>query len=334
MDGGGKPMMKAVNFADGSIRVVEMPVPDISPGEVLIRTILAGICRTDRELFEGYYNFRGVPGHEFVGRVENAPGHDRLEGKRVVAAVNVGCGECRWCRSGHPKHCLSRRAVGIRGWDGAFAEYLKVPQANVHLVEDGILDEEAVFAEPLAAALDVRQQVRIASSDRVLVMGDGKLGLLIALSLRSVVPHPVLLGKHRDKLEIAEHQGIETIELVGEPGTYRPSREPGIFDVVVDATGDAQGVRDALRFLRPRGTLVLKTTSRMPSMLDLSRIVVDEIRVSGSRCGDLQMALSYLQHRFLDVVPLIDAVYPFEEAEKAFLHAFQPGGKKILLRWS
>ncbi len=326
--------MNAVVFDEGSIRLVEVPIPEPLPGEVLIRTLLTGICRTDRELFEGYYGFRGVPGHEFVGRVERAPGRKEIEGSRVVADINIGCGECSWCRADVPKHCLSRRAVGIQGWDGAFAQYLKVPEANVHLVEAGIRDEEAVFAEPLAAALDVSQQVHIRSSDRVLVMGDGKLGLLIALCLRTLTPHLVLLGRHSEKLETARKQGIEVFNVSTPQDDPSAPPPPGSFDVVVEATGSDLGIQEALAFLRPRGTLVLKTTSRVPSSVNSARIVVDEIKIAGSRCGDLRLALSYLKRRLLDVTPLIDGIYPSAEFETAFRHAFGPGGKKILLRWS
>jgi len=252
----------------------------------------------------------------------------------VVADINIGCGECSRCRVEGPKHCLSRRAVGIRGWDGAFAEYLKVPEANLHLVEDGIRDEEAVFAEPLAAALDVSQQVHIRSSDRVLVMGDGKLGLLIALSLRILTPHLVLLGKHSEKLDAARKQGIEAFNVSTPRDDPSSSPPPGSFDVVVEATGSDGGIQQALDLLRPRGTLVLKTTSRVSSSVVPARIVVDEIKITGSRCGDIQLALSYLQRRLLDVTPLIDGIYPSAEFEEAFRQAFGPGGKKILLRWS
>jgi threonine dehydrogenase-like Zn-dependent dehydrogenase len=281
-------------------------------------------------LFEGYYDFDGIPGHEFVGLVVSAPGKADWEGKRIVADINWGCGKCRWCLCGDPRHCVDRRAMGIKHWDGAFAEYVVVPQQNLHPVDDRIADEEAVFAEPLAAALEITRQIQIKRNQKVLVMGDGKLGLLIALSLRHFSSHLVLLGKHPEKLAVAAEQGVQT-KILTSPEEL--TAMAGCFELVVEATGRAEGINDAILLTRPEGSIVVKTTSRLPSEVKLAPLVVNEIALIGSRCGNMAMALVFLQERLLDVKPLIEAVYPAAEFVRAFRHARQPGAKKILLQF-
>jgi threonine dehydrogenase-like Zn-dependent dehydrogenase len=318
----------SVRFHQGMIDIVEKPVPVPIAGEVLVKSVLAGICQTDMELLKGYYQFDGTPGHEFVGLVAEAPGNKEWEGKRIVADINWGCGKCRWCLLGDPRHCTQRRAMGIKHWDGAFAEYVVVPEANLHEVGQAITNEEAVFAEPLAAALEISRQVPIQGNRRVLVMGDGKLGLLIALALRHYHPGLVLLGKHPEKLAVAGKQGVKT-KILG-------SREDltamaGQFDLVIEATGRAEGINDAVLLTRPEGTVVVKTTSHLPSEINLAQLVVNEITLIGSRCGNMDLALAFLKERRLDVTPLIEAIYPITEFALAFRHAQQPGAKKILL---
>ncbi|MBI5520994.1 MAG: alcohol dehydrogenase catalytic domain-containing protein [Desulfarculus sp.] len=318
-------------FEDGRASLVERPAPRPQPGQALLKVRLAGICNTDLELLAGYYGFVGVPGHEFVAVVQEAPGHDYLEGLRVVADINVGCGQCPRCRLGDPRHCPQRRVIGIKHWDGALAQYLLAPVSSLHGVPDGLPSPAAVFAEPLAAALEVGRQVPLDPEMRVAVLGDGKLGLLAALGLRHQVPGLLLMGHHPAKLAIAQAQGVATL-LVERGGIWPPPGQ-GPFDLVVEATGHPQGPALALDLLRPQGTLVLKTTSHLPTNINLARVVVDEIAILGSRCGDLALALDYLAQGRLDVRPLIAQTYPFAELTTALEHARRPGALKILLRF-
>jgi threonine dehydrogenase-like Zn-dependent dehydrogenase len=202
--------MKAVLFQEGRVAVVEKPLPPAGGDEALIRTAMAGICSTDRELLAGYHDFAGIPGHEFVGTVVRAPARPALVGRRVIADINCGCGTCAWCLTGDPRHCPERTTLGIRGRDGAFAEYLSLPLRNLHVTDESLATEEAVFAEPLAAALEVGQQLHLRSRDRVVVLGDGTLGILIALSLRPACPGLLLCGRYPEKLRVAEAQGVKT----------------------------------------------------------------------------------------------------------------------------
>jgi len=285
----------------------------------MIRVLTAGICNTDIELLKGYMSFSGTPGHEFVGVVEAAPSAPGLVGKRVVADINIGIGT-----SDH-RHAPDRQVLGIHGKDGAFAHYLTLPASNCHLVPDSLSNEFAVFAEPLAAALEVGQQVHILATDRMAVLGDGKLGLLLALGLRHLCPGLVLVGKHPDKLAIAEGQGINT--CLAEDAT-------GPFDLVVEATGRPQGIQMALELVRPEGVIVLKSTTEAQACLNLSRVVVQEITLVGSRCGDTALALEHLAKGLVDPAGLIEATYPLERFEEAFAHASRPGARKVLLRMS
>lgn len=325
--------MKAILFKNKTITFIDQRQPQLKTGEVLVRPLAAGICNTDIELFNGYYGFAGIAGHEFVGRIESAPGRPELEGQRVVADINCGCGTCSWCRNNNQRHCRSRKVIGIRDWDGAFAEYLKVPLANVHRVDSQISDVQAVFAEPLAAALEVSQQIHVTHQHRVVILGDGKLGLLAALALRHYNPNLTLVGKHPDKLAIAAAQHISTVLIQSHEDLLDLPHQLDLFDIVIEATGKADGLDRALHLTRPEGTLVAKTTSHLPSSLDLAKLVVDEIRIVGSRCGDMSLALAFLKNRWLDVKPLIDAVYPFAEFQKAFEQARQPGAKKIIVTY-
>ena len=294
---------------------------------------MAGICNTDIELFEGYYHFEGIPGHEFVGIVDQSPGNPYLEGSRVVCEINCGCGRCRCCKNGRQRHCEARRVIGIKDWDGAFAEYVKAPLENIHTVHASIRDEMAVFVEPLAAALQLSQQIHIRCDDRMAVLGDGKLGLLTALALRHYNPDLLLIGKHTDKLAIANQQGVQILHRPSPESISELRRNTGYFDIVVDATGKAEGINEALELIRPEGTIVVKTTSHQPSSVQMSRIVVDEITLVGSRCGDFGLALAFLENNWVNVLPLIEATYPLHDFEAAFDHARRPGAKKILIKF-
>jgi len=315
-------MMKALVF-DGDLRMEsDRARPRPGPGETLIRVRLAGICQTDIEIIRGYMDFRGVPGHEFVGEVKESKAAPEWVGKRVVGEINAGCGRCEYCRRGLERHCPERTTLGIAGRDGCLAEYLTLPAANLVAVPDELPDETAVFAEPLAAALEIMEQVHIPPGSRLLILGDGRLGLLCALALQSTLADITLAGRHPSKLRIAAGAGARAVPV--------DALEPGRFDFVVEATGTLAGFEEAVRRTRPRGTLVLKSTSAERRPLDLSPLVVDEIRVVGSRCGRFPAAIKALE-RGLDPRPLIKTVYPLDRALEAFDVAEKPESLKILL---
>jgi threonine dehydrogenase-like Zn-dependent dehydrogenase len=289
---------------------------------------LGGICNTDLEVIGGYAGFQGVLGHEFVGIVDQAPDPE-LVGKRVVGEINAACGECDTCRAGRPTHCPQRTALGIRGRDGVLAEYFCLPAGNLHLVPDEIPDQVAVFTEPLAAACQILEQVHIRPSDRVVVLGDGKLGLLVAQVLALTGCDLIIVGRHPEKLAILSNA------LGGKAGIATQLGEeiqPACSDLVVECTGRPEGFRAARRLLRPRGTLVLKSTYHGLVPTDLSSLVVDEIQVVGSRCGPFPAALRLLARELVDVASLIAAEYPLDQALAAFEHAARRGTLKVLVR--
>ncbi|MCX7681249.1 MAG: alcohol dehydrogenase catalytic domain-containing protein [Anaerolineae bacterium] len=299
------------------------PTPVPPPGEALVRVRVAGVCNTDLELMRGYMGFRGIPGHEFVGVVERAPGAEEWEGRRVVGEINAACGLCATCLAGRPTHCPNRTTLGISGRDGALAEYLVLPVRNLHPVPEGMPDEVAVFTEPLAAACEVFQQVHVHPTDRVIVLGDGKLGLLCAQVLALTGCDLTVVGHHQKKLEILSRLGIR-VALEGE-------EVAGEADLVVEATGHAGGYAAARRLVRPRGTIVLKSTYHGSFDADLTMAVVNEVTLVGSRCGPFAPALRLLARGLVQVRPLIEARYPLAEALTAFEHAARPGALKVLV---
>ncbi len=316
--------MKALVF-DGALTLKEIPVPDPAPGEALVRVRIAGICKTDVEITRGYMAFTGVPGHEFVGTVESSPEKD-LVGSRVVGEINAGCGTCSLCRQGLERHCPDRTVLGILGRNGALAEYLTLPVANLIRVPDGISDTKAVFTEPLAAAVEILEQVAIRPADSVLIVGDGKLGMLVAMVLRLTGSHVLMVGKHPDKLEIWRGMGGVTILLDQlEAASDR-------FDVVVEASGHPSGWGLAMRKVKPRGTIVLKSTYHGALDFNTAPLVIDEITVVGSRCGQFAPALRLMDAGLVDPLPLMTAVYTLEEAEEAFKKSQEKGAHKILLK--
>lgn len=309
---------------DGALRWVEdHPLPELLPGAALIQVRVAGICNTDLELLRGYAQFQGIPGHEFVGDVVRAPDAPEWEGRRVVGEINLACGRCRMCRAGHTSHCLERKTLGICDHDGAFAEYLALPVRNLHVVPDALPDDVAVFAEPLAAACEIPERIHIRPTDRVVVVGDGKLGLLCAQVLSLTGCDLVLLGHHPEKLDIVGRLGVCT-------ALSAETVAAGV-DVVVEATGHPEGYVVARQLLRPRGTLVLKSTYRGSLNVNHAADVVDEVTLIGSRCGPFAPALRLLEREVVDVQPLIHARYAFADALAAFEHAARPGALKILL---
>jgi threonine dehydrogenase-like Zn-dependent dehydrogenase len=301
----------------------DAPDPIPPPGEALIRTRLAGICNTDLEIVRGYMGFKGVLGHEFVGEVVRADDAPELAGQRVVGEINAYCGECPTCRRGDPTHCPHRTTLGIDCRDGTLADYFTLPIELLYPVASSIPDEWAVFSEPLAAACEITQQVAIRPTDRVIVLGDGKLGLLVAQVLQLTGCDLLAVGRHPEKLAILERRGV--------PTQIADEAIPSGADVVVEATGSAGGFAMARALVRPRGTLVLKSTFHGDVSLDLSMVVVDEVTIVGSRCGPFPAALRLLEERLVDVEPLIQETLPLEHGLAAFERASASGVLKVLL---
>lgn len=297
------------------------PVPP--PGEALVRVRLVGICNTDLELVRGYMAFHGVLGHEFVGEVMQGPDPAWI-GRRVVGDINAACTTCATCRVGRHTHCPNRTTLGIDRRDGALADMLLLPQANLYAVPDNVPDKAAVFVEPLAAACEILEQLRLRPTDRVVVLGDGKLGLLVAAVLRLTGCDLTLVGRHPDKLAIAAGWGVP----VQRAGQELPARSA---DVVVECTGSPTGFAQARALLRPRGILVLKSTYHGDLTVDLSALVVDEITLIGSRCGPFAPALRLLAAGLIDPRPLISDVYSLDDGEMAFARAAAAGVLKVLV---
>ncbi|XXX72696.1 alcohol dehydrogenase catalytic domain-containing protein [Sorangium sp. So ce134] len=326
--------MRALVWDGTAARVVDRDPPSITAGMAVVEVRCAGICNTDLEITKGYMGFRGTLGHEFVGRVAEGPA-DWL-GRRVVGEINFACGRCSTCARGLGRHCPARTVMGIAGADGALAERVAVPVANLHAVDDRVDDEQAVFTEPLAAAFEILEQVRVAPGTSALVFGDGKLGLLIAQVLHQAGARVLAVGKHEEKLALLRAQGIAT-ELVkpGDAGAGAASPqaawagEPA--ELVVEATGSAEGFMRAVRATRPRGTLVLKSTVAGLSNVHLAELVIHEITVVGSRCGLFEPALRALEARTVDVRSLVSARIPLERAEEALRAAAAPGALKVLV---
>jgi threonine dehydrogenase-like Zn-dependent dehydrogenase len=299
--------MKGLWLENNQLQLLtDIPVPEVPPGEALVRVLRAGICNTDLELLRGYYPYRGILGHEFVGLVEQGPEH--LLNKRVVGEINAVCGHCRFCRRGQPTHCENRTVLGIVNRHGAFAEYLCLPIKNLHPVPENVPTDAATFTEPLAAALEIQQQVILSSDDRLLVVGDGKLGQLVAQTLALTGCELLVIGRHPEKLALLKARGIQT-------GLADAVKER-TFDIVVECTGNPEGFAIARQALRPRGTLVLKSTYAGNLSLDASSLVVDEITLIGSRCGPFPPALELLATAKVDVeTPLNQGLSAFEAAQ-------------------
>lgn len=313
--------MKALVF-DGSLHIIETKLPQPSLNEALIRVLMSGICNTDLEIIKGYMHFQGILGHEFVGEVVRC-NEPSWVGKRVVGEINVGCGVYDLCVQGMERYCSNRRVLGISEKDGTFAEYVTLPNRNLIVVPDTISDPEAVFIEPLAAACEILEQIHIQPIQSVTVVGDGKLAQLIARVLRLTGCKLLVIGKYKEKLSFINRLGIETKlwhQLSGEK-----------FDVVVEASGSSSGFHQALDIVNPRGTLVLKSTIHNGVKLNLSRCVVDEMTLVGSRCGRFDAAVRLLQNRMIEVHDLVSGIYPFDKALDAFKVARQANTLKILL---
>ncbi|MGE5224057.1 MAG: MDR/zinc-dependent alcohol dehydrogenase-like family protein [Omnitrophica WOR_2 bacterium] len=304
-----------------------LPLPEPEPGEALIKVRLGGVCSTDLELVKGYYPFTGIPGHEFVGEVvrvsDGKPEDQAWIGKRVVGEINAACGCCNACLRGNSTHCERRTVLGISGRNGVFASYLVLPLENLHLVPETVQDEAAVFCEPLAAALEIQQQVHIRPADRVLIIGAGRLGQLCAQTLALTGCELRVVARHPYQRELLQSRSIISIredEVI-----------TGRTDIVVEATGNPQGFYLAQKAVRPRGTIVMKSTYQGDTRLNLSALVVAEVTLVGSRCGPFPPALSLLDSQRVDPLPLIQARYPLSEGIEAFEHASRPGVLKVLI---
>ena len=322
------PTMRALYLKEGQLTLHgDYPRPTPGADEALIRVTLAGVCSTDLELVKGYAGgFRGVLGHEFVGVVEAVGSADAAEwvGQRVVGGINLGCRNCAVCLGDGPEHCPNRTTLGIRNKDGVFADYVTLPVVNLLAVPDGVADEEAVFTEPLAAALRIREQIAVRPAARAAVVGPGRLGLLVAQVLALAGGDVTVLGRRAESLELPRQLGLVT-GLVDDEAD-------DTFDLVVEATGNDAGFAHSLRLVRSRGTLVLKSTFHGNANINLTKLVVAEINVIGSRCGPFAPALRLLARTAVAVRPLIEAEYPLADALTAFAHADRPGARKVLLR--
>ena len=319
--------MRALTVTDGRLILREdYPEPQAQPGEALLRVLLAGICSTDLEIVRGYAGFSGVLGHEFVAEVTDVGAGVDPDwiGRTVVGSINIGCGECTTCRRDGPEHCPDRQALGIHHHDGVFADYVTIPVDNLFEVPDGVSDEAAVFTEPLAAAVRIREQIAVRPAARAAVVGPGRLGLLIAQVLALAGTEVTVLGRRPQSLELPAALGL----ITGLAGDYGDNS----FDLVVEATGNDAGFVQTLRLVRPLGTIILKSTFAGRSEIDLSKLVVSEITVIGSRCGPFAPALRLLESGALQVTPLIEGEYSLQEAAAAFKHAARPGVRKILIR--
>ncbi len=310
----------------GKLKATSQPRPKLRKGWALIRVRLAGICNTDVEILRGYHDFRGTPGHEFVGEIEDVQGVSgatkrKWLGRRVIGEINVSCPAygfkpvCDFCRRGLKTHCARRTVLGIVAHDGAFAEYLALPLENLHVVPNNVTDEQAVFVEPLAAACEILDQVNVKRFRSAAVLGDGKLAQLIALVMKTAVPHVVMYGKHEKKLALARRAGIQTRKVSGDASDLKRVKES--FRLLVEATGSPSGLVLAQHMTEPRGTLVLKSTFHGAAPVETWPIVVKEIIVVGSRCGPFAKAIALLRSGEVDPTPLITRTFPLDQAPPA-----------------
>lgn len=318
--------MKAILFKNNKLYFSENhPLPLMAEGEAVIRVTCAGICSTDLEIVKGYMGFEGILGHEFVGIVEKSS-NSNLIGERIVGEINVACGKCSLCRQGMQRHCATRSVLGIVNKDGAFAQYLTLPVENLHTIPHSISDEEALFVEPVAAAFEILEQVNINSTDNVCVIGDGRLGNLTAQVLATTGCRLLVEGKHEEKLALLKAREIKTRNIM-----HDNHNENKNFDIVIDCSGSASGLKRAMELIRPKGKVVLKTTVAGERDLDLNELVINEITLMGSRCGPFEPAIKALAEKKINVKPLISKVFPLHDGVEAFRYAAQKGIMKVLL---
>ena len=332
--------MLAFQVEKRKLRPIVKPLPKLRPRWALVRVRLAGICNTDVEILRGYHNFRGTPGHEFVGEVAEVAGISAVErkkwiGRRVCGEINVACSAygfkpvCEFCERGLKTHCARRTVLGIVAQDGAFADYLTLPLENLHLLPNSLSDEHSVFVEPLAAACEILEQVNANRFRSAAVLGDGKLAQLIARVLRIRISSVVMYGKHEKKLALARRAGIETETVRGDASDLKRFKKS--YGLLVEATGSPSGLALAQQMTQPRGTLVLKSTFHGATPVETWPIVVKEISVVGSRCGPFEKAIALLRSGKMDPRPMMTRTFPLSEAQKAITFAQQPGVLKVLL---
>jgi threonine dehydrogenase-like Zn-dependent dehydrogenase len=316
-----KSTMQAIIF-DGRIRVVDREIPIPTHDEALIKVRVAGICNTDVEITRGYMDFRGILGHEFVGEVVECSQKGWI-GKRVVGEINLGCGECSWCLSGMSRHCPNRTVLGILGKDGVFADYVTLPIGNLHEVPASIPDSRAVLAEPLAAALEITQQVKIDPDWKVVIVGDGKLAILVARVLLRTGADISVAGINQHKLALFRRSGAMT---------FGPDDNPGSnYDMVIEASGSPEGWNRAVAAVKPRGLVVMKSTYHGDLQWNITPLVVNEVTVVGSRCGLFPPALRLLADSCFETDDIIEAIYPIDQADAAFERSLSPDSMKVLL---
>ena len=315
--------MKATYF-DGKQIILDENFPDPQSDETLVRVNLAGICGTDLEILDGYMEYTGILGHEFVGTVEKSR-NPMMVGKRVVGEINAGCGKCDSCMSGMQRHCPSRTVLGILKRDGAFAEFLSLPEKNLHVIPDSISNEQAVFVEPLAAAFEIKEQVSLKPEWNVAVVGDGRLAQLIIQVIKLTCSNITCFGKHESKLEGLVQSGIK-IKIGIE------STDEKLFDLVVEATGSNSGFVDTMKLVKPRGIVILKSTIVSRENLDLTPTIINEITLIGSRCGLFKPAIDALASGIISVNSMIDSTFPLEKFEDAIIHAKNPNTLKVFLK--
>ncbi|MBT3329831.1 MAG: alcohol dehydrogenase catalytic domain-containing protein [Nitrosopumilus sp.] len=315
--------MKATYF-DGKQIILDENFPDPQSDETLVRVNLAGICGTDLEILDGYMEYTGILGHEFVGTVEKSR-NPTMVGKRVVGEINAGCGKCDSCMGGMQRHCPSRTVLGILKRDGAFAEFLSLPEKNLHVIPDSISNEQAVFVEPLAAAFEIKEQVSLKPEWNVAVVGDGRLAQLIIQVIKLTCSNITCFGKHESKLEGLVQSGIK-IKIGIE------STDEKLFDLVVEATGSNSGFVDTMKLVKPRGIVILKSTIASRENLDLTPTIINEITLIGSRCGLFKPAIDALASGIISVNSMIDSTFPLEKFEDAIVHAKKPNTLKVFLK--
>ena len=315
--------MKAT-FFDGKKMILDKNYPDPNSNETLVRVSLAGICGTDLEILDGYMDYNGILGHEFVGIVEKS-NDSNLIGKRVVGEINAGCGKCDSCIKGMERHCPTRTVLGILKRNGAFAEFISLPEKNLHVIPDSISDEQAVFVEPLAAAFEINEQISMKPEWNVAVVGDGRLAQLIIQVIKLTCSNITCFGKHENKLQGLVQFGIK-IKLGIE------STDQQLFDLVVEATGSNSGFTDTMKLVKPRGTVVLKSTIASRENLDLTPTIINEITLIGSRCGLFKPAIDALASQTISVNSMIDSTFSLEKFEDAIIHAKKPNTLKVFLK--
>ncbi len=311
--------MRAILF-DKSLHLknIEMPIPN--DDEALIQILTAGICNTDIEIIKGYMGFKGVLGHEFVGLVKQSKQNELID-KRVVGEINIGCNKCIYCINNLQKHCLNRKVIGIYNKNGTMSEYITLPTKNLHILPNTINNYEGIFVEPLAAACEILTQIHILPDYKIMILGDGKLATLIAQIINIVNPNLYVKGINPQKIKL-----LNNLSINADSKLFNKKE----WDIIIEATGNPEGFKIALDYIKPRGIIILKSTYHKNIKINQNNIVVNEITVLGSRCGNFNMAINLLHNKLVDVKPLITKILPLENYKTAFRLAQNPNSYKII----